>query len=49
VAKSALAARVVLAPGNAFSVTETARSMMRFNVAQCQDERVFKILKDALQ
>lgn len=49
VAKSALAAGVVLAPGNAFSVTETAHSMMRFNVTQCQDERVFQCLKNALQ
>jgi DNA-binding transcriptional MocR family regulator len=34
VAKAALRERVVLAPGNAFSVTQSATDLMRFNVAQ---------------
>ena len=34
VARAALEENVVLAPGNAFSLTQSARSYMRFNVAQ---------------
>lgn len=49
VAKAALADGIVLAPGNAFSVSEGARDMMRFNVAQCGDERIFRSLKAALR
>lgn len=45
----ALAAGLVLAPGNAFSVSHTASSFLRFNVAQCDDERVFKVLKAAMR
>lgn len=40
---------VVLAPGNAFSLSQTARSFMRFNVAQSADERVFRSLESALR
>jgi DNA-binding transcriptional MocR family regulator len=40
VAHRALANNVVLAPGNAFSVSQTASSFLRFNVAQCEDERI---------
>jgi DNA-binding transcriptional MocR family regulator len=49
VAHRALAANVVLAPGNAFSLSYTANSLVRFNVAQCSDERIFKVLKAALR
>ncbi len=45
----ALAANVVLAPGNAFSLSHTASSFLRFDVAQCADERVFRVLKTALR
>ena len=45
VTHQALAAGVVHAPGNAFSVSQTANDFLRFNVAQCSDERVFKVLK----
>ena len=48
VTHQALAAGVVLAPGNAFSVSQTANDFLRFNVAQCSDERVFKVLKAAM-
>ncbi len=48
VTHQALAAGVVLAPGNAFSVSQTANDFLRFNVAQCADERVFKVLKAAM-
>jgi len=49
VARRALAADVVLAPGNAFSVSQTASRFLRFNVAQSQDERIFKVLKTAMR
>ncbi|MFN0262968.1 PLP-dependent aminotransferase family protein [Tepidamorphus sp. 3E244] len=44
VARKALAEDVVLAPGNAFSVAQTAGNFMRFNVAQCPP-RVFEVLR----
>ncbi|KHJ53193.1 GntR family transcriptional regulator [Aureimonas altamirensis] len=40
---------VVLAPGNAFSVTGAASQFMRFNVAQCGDDRIFASLERALR
>jgi DNA-binding transcriptional MocR family regulator len=48
VARRALKDDVVLAPGNVFSPSQTAGSFMRFNVAQCADERVFTILARAM-
>jgi len=48
IARRALAANVVLAPGNAFSLSGTASRFLRFNVAQCQDERIFKVLEAAM-
>ena len=49
VAHRALANHVVLAPGNAFSVSQTANGFLRFNVAQCEDERIFNVLKAAMR
>lgn len=49
VARCALADGLVLAPGDAFSFTQTAGSFMRFNVAQCLDPRVIPLLEKALQ
>jgi DNA-binding transcriptional MocR family regulator len=48
VARRALADNVVLAPGNAFSLSLTAGRFMRFNVAQCADERIFRVLEKAM-
>lgn len=48
VAKAALAERVVLAPGNVFSVTQSAGDLMRFNVAQMNGE-VLRVLVQALR
>ena len=48
VARHALAQNVVLAPGNAFSLSHTASHFMRFNVAQCGDERIFRVLEKAI-
>ena len=39
---------VILAPGNSFSQTENAGQFMRFNVAQCIDQKVFDVLALAL-
>ncbi|WP_188583264.1 aminotransferase-like domain-containing protein [Azorhizobium oxalatiphilum] len=47
VAKAALKEKVVLAPGNAFSVTQSAKEFMRFNVAQMEPQ-VLKVLERAL-
>ncbi|TPN90063.1 PLP-dependent aminotransferase family protein [Mesorhizobium sp. B1-1-5] len=48
IARRALAANVVLAPGNAFSLSRSASRFLRFNVAQCEDERIFKVLEAAM-
>ncbi len=48
VARAALAENVVLAPGNVFSVSQTASAFMRFNVAQMSDPRALAVLKRAI-
>jgi DNA-binding transcriptional MocR family regulator len=48
IARRALAANVVLAPGNAFSLSQSASRFLRFNVAQCEDERIFRTLEAAM-
>lgn len=48
-AHKALASNVVLAPGNAFSLSHTANGFLRFNVSQSNDERMFTVLKMALR
>ena len=47
-ARRALSANVVLAPGNAFSLSQTAGRFLRFNVAQSDDERIFAALEAAM-
>jgi DNA-binding transcriptional MocR family regulator len=49
VARRALAENVVLAPGNVFSVSQSAGSFMRFNVSQMRDERTFAVLDRSLK
>lgn len=49
IARHALGEGIVLAPGNAFSLSQTARHFMRFNVAQCADPRIFSALRGAMQ
>ncbi|HEV7320350.1 MAG TPA: PLP-dependent aminotransferase family protein [Ensifer sp.] len=44
VAQRALQQEIVLAPGNVFSHSATASSFMRFNVSQCDDDRLFRVL-----
>lgn len=48
-AQRALAANIVLAPGNAFSLSQSAGSFLRFNVAQSTDPRIFQFLQSALR
>ncbi len=40
---------IILAPGNAFSQSKTAHQFMRFNVAQCQDKKVWDVLTQAIE
>ena len=49
VAQAAVAEGVVLAPGNVFSVSQTAAGFMRFNVAHMADPRVYRVLENALK
>lgn len=39
---------VILAPGNSFSHSPHANQYMRFNVAQCNDKKVFDVLASAI-
>lgn len=48
-AQRALNERIVLAPGNAFSVNQTSGRFLRFNIAQSQDEALYRFLKAALR
>lgn len=48
VSRHALSDELVLAPGNAFSLSTTAARYMRFNVAQCTDPNVFRYLARAM-
>ncbi|WP_342628683.1 PLP-dependent aminotransferase family protein [Nguyenibacter vanlangensis] len=47
-ARAALCEDVVLAPGNVFSVSQSASGFMRFNVAQMGEARIFDVLERAL-
>jgi DNA-binding transcriptional MocR family regulator len=48
IARRALEHDLVLAPGNVFSVSQSAGRYMRFNVSQCGDKRVFDVLENLL-
>jgi DNA-binding transcriptional MocR family regulator len=48
VARRALAEDVLFAPGNVFSVSQSAGSFMRFNVAMMEDPRIFRVLQSAM-
>jgi DNA-binding transcriptional MocR family regulator len=47
-ARRAMEEDVVLAPGNVFSVSQTATSFLRFNVAQSGDPRIVAVLQRAM-
>jgi DNA-binding transcriptional MocR family regulator len=48
-ARLAVEDNVVLAPGNVFSVSQTASSFLRFNVAQSDDPRIVTVLGRAMR
>jgi len=47
-ARHVLADNIVLAPGNTFSPSQSARNYLRFNVAQCSAPRIFNALENGL-
>ncbi|WP_245884195.1 PLP-dependent aminotransferase family protein [Hartmannibacter diazotrophicus] len=47
-AQACLADGIILAPGNAFSLSQSANRFMRFNVAQSDDPRLFGSLQKAM-
>ncbi len=49
IARRSMQEQVILAPGNVFSVSQSAASFLRFNVAQLADERVFAIIRQAMK
>jgi DNA-binding transcriptional MocR family regulator len=49
VARTCLTDRIVLAPGNVFSISQSAGNFLRFNVAQSTDARIFRSLENALK
>jgi DNA-binding transcriptional MocR family regulator len=49
IARRCMEEDVVLAPGNVFSVSESAASFLRFNVAQMADERSLVVLREAME
>jgi len=49
IARRCMEEKVVLAPGNVFSVSQTASSFLRFNVAQLSDKRIYAVMKRAMQ
>jgi DNA-binding transcriptional MocR family regulator len=48
VAQSALKEGIILAPGNVFSLSHSANSMMRFNVSQSMSSKLIKVLESIL-
>lgn len=49
IAQYCLEQGVILAPGNAFSQSQNFQNFIRFNVAQCQNPKVFDVLSQAIQ
>lgn len=48
IAQEALERKMVLAPGNVFSHTQTAGQFMRFNIAHMQDQKTYRLLAELL-
>lgn len=49
IARQCIEKNIILAPGNVFSVSQSAATFMRFNVAQSLDQRLFDALKACLE
>ena len=48
VARRALADNILFAPGNVFSVSQSAGSFMRFNVTMMDDPKIYRVLQSAV-
>jgi DNA-binding transcriptional MocR family regulator len=48
VARRALSDDVLFAPGNLFSVSQSAGIFMRFNVARMDDPKIFRVLQSTI-
>lgn len=48
IARRALADDVLFAPGNVFSVSQSAGNFMRFNVAMMEDPKILRVLESAM-
>ena len=48
VARYSLEKKVLFAPGPAFSASDLGRSYLRFNVARCNEPRVYAMLDEAI-
>ncbi|CAN7698814.1 PLP-dependent aminotransferase family protein [Rhizobium sp. LjRoot254] len=49
IARAALEKDIVMAPGNAFSLSQTATNFMRFNVSQTLDPYIYDVLRESLK
>lgn len=49
IARHCLEEQIILAPGNVFSVTQSAASFIRFNVTQMAEPRIYSALAAAMQ
>jgi len=49
IARRSMEENVVLAPGNVFSVSQSATSFLRFNVAQLTKDRIFSVIKQVMR
>lgn len=49
IARRSMEENVVLAPGNVFSVSQSATSFLRFNVAQLTKDRIFSVIKQVMK
>lgn len=49
IAQQALKENIVLAPGNAFSVSQSASRFMRFNVAQMEEAKIYSVLGNLIE
>lgn len=48
IARRCMKENVIVAPGNAFSVSQSAALFLRFNVAQLGDKRAYAVIKRAM-
>jgi DNA-binding transcriptional MocR family regulator len=48
VARESFHEGVILAPGNVFSLSQSAAQFLRFNVAQCSSPRIFEVIEKAM-